>query len=67
MDHVARGDEQRVERRVREHDAHEVVSLGLAVLRAAAGGHVELRKEDLRAGEQWGLEYLFVGTEGWTS
>jgi len=51
VDHAARGDEHLVERRVREHRAHEVVRLHLEVLRAAAGRHVELGQEHLRAGE----------------
>jgi hypothetical protein len=51
VDHAAGGDEHLVERRVGEHGAHEVVGLGLEGLRAAAGAHVELRQQDLRAGE----------------
>ncbi|BAS81193.1 Os02g0778633, partial [Oryza sativa Japonica Group] len=51
VDHAARGDGHLVERGVREHGAHEVVGLGLEALEAAAGCHVELREEHLRARE----------------
>jgi hypothetical protein len=51
VDHAARGDEHLVERRVRQHRAHEVVRLRLEVLRAARRGHVELGQQHLRAGE----------------